>query len=515
MTLRLGPVALGCAATLLALTAGSNDAQACGGCFVPPSQTTVVSGHRMALSISPAQTVLWDQIEYSGDPQDFAWVLPIKPGAVLQVSNDAWFEALEAATATRVVAPQLNCPSPPFEAEGDSGCNSSPFGSRSSNELAGADSVGTGSGGNLPPPVDVVHQGTVGPYETVTLHANVQGALTTWLLDNDYDIDPDIQPIIDAYTAEGFDFIALRLAPDQGVKQMLPVRVVSPGAVPALPLRMVAAGTGANVALTLYVIGEGRWGTENFPGGTVDDANINWDFTTSASNYADVRAGVIGGADGRTWLTSYAKKGALLSNIDNPITGFPVQYQLSDSTQTFTIAETYVQQGLINGETSDTSCQFAATAHADSGDLVVNPCPSDGGACDPVPLGFIDARGLACGALDDLAVALTGMHPRDVWVNRLEADLPRAALASDLAIEASAEQVEVENWLPASTATNEPCPIVKAGVALPPSKTKGDPGDRKRRNQVAAGLTLLFAASMLARRALRRRITLGARPVST
>lgn len=514
MTLRLGPVALGCAATLLALTAGSSDAQACGGCFAPPSQTTVVSGHRMALSISPAQTVLWDQIEYSGDPQDFAWVLPIKPGAVLQVSNDAWFEALEAATATRVVAPQLNCPSFPAEAEGDSGCNSSPFGSRSTDSL-NAEGSSAGSGGAVPPPVTVVHQGTVGPYETVTLHANVQGALTTWLTDHEYEIDPDIQPIIDAYSAEGFDFIALRLAPNQGVRQMLPVRVVSPGAVPALPLRMVAAGTGANVALTLYVIGEGRWRTENFPGGTVDDANLSWDFPTSASNYADVRAGVIGGADGRTWLTSYSKKGALLSTLFNPLAGGTVQYQLSDGTQTFTIAETYVQQGFLNEETSDTSCQFAATSHADSGDLVVNPCPLEGGACDPVPLGFIDARGLACGTLDDLGVALTGMHPRDVWVNRLEADLPRAALGIDLAIQAHADQVEVENWLPASTATNAPCPVVKAGVALPPSKTKGDPGDRQRRNQVAAGLTLLFAASMLVRRAMRRRIALGARAVST
>jgi len=86
-----------------------SDARACGGCFHPEDQpeTTVVTGHRMAFSISTTQTVLWDQIQYAGNPKDFAWVLPGKPGARIEVANDAWFEALDAATTTRVVAPQL------------------------------------------------------------------------------------------------------------------------------------------------------------------------------------------------------------------------------------------------------------------------------------------------------------------------------------------------------------------------------------------------------------------------
>ncbi|HZO15089.1 MAG TPA: hypothetical protein VFB62_17560, partial [Polyangiaceae bacterium] len=63
-------------------------AHACGGCFVAGGGTrnTLVTGHRMALSVSLEQTVLWDQIEYSGDPTEFSWVLPIKPGARLELS---------------------------------------------------------------------------------------------------------------------------------------------------------------------------------------------------------------------------------------------------------------------------------------------------------------------------------------------------------------------------------------------------------------------------------------------
>ena len=78
-----------------------------------------------------------------------------------------------------------------------------------------------------PPPVTVTHEGTVGPYDTVTLHANVPNALPGWLTANGYAIDPSVAPIIDAYTAEGFDFIALRLLPGAGVQQMKPVRVIT------------------------------------------------------------------------------------------------------------------------------------------------------------------------------------------------------------------------------------------------------------------------------------------------
>ena len=74
----------------------------------------------------------------------------------------------------------------------------------------------------------MVHQGTVGPYDTVTLHANVPNALPSWLMANGYAIDPSVAPIIDAYVSEGFDFIALRMQPDTGVQQMKPVRVITP-----------------------------------------------------------------------------------------------------------------------------------------------------------------------------------------------------------------------------------------------------------------------------------------------
>src|SRR6185503_20261287 len=111
MRVRSGSIVLACLVTLAALGVASNDAHACGGCFHPEDQarTTVVTAHRMALSISQDQTVLWDQVQYAGEPQDFAWVLPVKAGAYIEVGTDAWFETLDAATSTRVLQRAQSC----------------------------------------------------------------------------------------------------------------------------------------------------------------------------------------------------------------------------------------------------------------------------------------------------------------------------------------------------------------------------------------------------------------------
>jgi hypothetical protein len=73
------PLAFFVPAFALALSlAPARDAAACGGCFHVPGESTQVASHRMVISISQTQSTLWDQIQYSGSPSTFAWVLPVK-----------------------------------------------------------------------------------------------------------------------------------------------------------------------------------------------------------------------------------------------------------------------------------------------------------------------------------------------------------------------------------------------------------------------------------------------------
>ena len=414
----------------------STDADACGGCFQPiTAESTVVTGHRMAMSISTTQSVLWDQIQYAGNPAEFSWVLPVKQGARVEVAQDAFFDVLEAGTSTRVIEPPEGCASPPSV-----GCSSS------DGDLAAMSGGGAGGGG-----VQVLHKGTVGPYETVTLSADDPGALNAWLEDNGYVVPDSIQPTIDAYVDEGFDFIALKLQPGQGVQAMKPVRVVTEGANLELPLRMVAAGAGAKVDLVLYVISEGRYETANFDNHVVPTELVTWDFRTASSDYAELRLKAL---EGNRWLTTYAQANAPLGRPFDAR-----QFNIGTSSGSgfasgspSSIAEAYFLQAADNGEALDEngnpiSVSAAATcspssALLSSGRLVVDNCDAEGNCAELQP-NEVPATAFACGNLDDIAVAITGMHPQDVFLTRLEASLPPSALNQDLQLQAAADQSNI------------------------------------------------------------------------
>ncbi|MFO0593102.1 MAG: DUF2330 domain-containing protein [Polyangiaceae bacterium] len=429
------------------------DASACGGCFHPPTSSTVVSGHRMALSVSMTRTVLWDQIQYQGDPTEFSWVLPIKPGARIEEADPAWFETLDASTDTVVQAPELDCSGGAF------GCGSSNFG--------GAVNYAEGdSGGEDPGHVTVVKQEVVGPYEAVTLSSQDPGALAAWLTSHGYDIPDDIQPIISAYVNEGFDFIALRLIPGNGVNLMKPVRVITDGASPVLPLRMVSAGTGAYTSIVLYVIGEGRWETKGYINKVVPENQIVWDGGANTSNYAELRQNLLSPAGGLAWLTTYAKKNTLVDSIDPDFGDYGNG-----------MADTYVYtlQDPSGTNYSDIQTCLQTIDAVDKAQLVVDTCDPSGMTCSDPPAGQTDARKFACGALTDLSTALVGMHPKDVWVTRLEGNLPHYALANDMELQASADQGEVNNFHVAESAVDYECPSAPAPFATKSNKTPSKP----------------------------------------
>ncbi len=478
---------------------------ACGACLAPPSQTTVVTGHRMALSVSPKQTVLWDQIEYSGAPEQFAWVLPVKPGAIVQLSSDAWFDTLDSATTTQIFQPQITC---------ENGSSGPSFGCGSSDSLAlsrGLEDSANGTGGG--PAVTVVSRGSVGPYSTVTLSTDTPGVLNQWLTDSGFAIDPASQPIVDAYVAEGFDFIALKLKHDANVQAMKPVRVVQPGADPSLPLRMVSIGTGSNVALTLFLISEGRWEAKNFSNAIVPTNLIAWDFKDSSSNYGVLRQTALEQNDGKTWLTTFAMQGGLLQQIQG-IPGFMsgIRTYSSPSSQGLadTMASAYIQQALGDGQLATDDCVARMAQLASAPTIVSNPCdlgkPYDDPSCGAVGANEIDARNLVCGLgqpepLDDVAVALNGLHPKDVWLTRIEANLPHAALANDLIVQPSATQTKVDNLKFASVAKNVEVVCGSGGSIVPLGANSDKSGPRGRENLVVlVGLGLLSLAAFARRR---------------
>lgn len=387
--MRLRPVIALSTLSIAAAVALANDANACGGCFVQQSENSIVSGHRMALSISTTQTTLWDQITYSGDPAEFAWVLPIRGQVDIGLSSDALFALLESYTTPQISSPFISCPPPP-----DCGGDGNAFGGGTS---------GTG-GGSEDGGVEIIAQEVVGPYETVQLTAEDPAALAQWLDSHGYNVPADVQPVIDDYVFEGFGFLALRLVPGQGVDSMRPIRVTTPGAAPALPLRMVAAGTGAITPISLWVLGEGRYEPENFPSFQVDPTALVWNWDEQKSNYSDLRQAGFAASDGAGWILEAGEP-----------TGSWMFQQLVDTAN-----------------------------------------------WDPIGSGYADETGEKAveNAEADVTTLLTGINENSLWISRMSAELARAALGQDLALQASSDQATIQRFFEAQNAVGTPpaCP---------------------------------------------------------
>ena len=470
----------------------TTDAAACGGCFHEPINlqvsASVVTDHRMAFALSPQQTVLWDQIRYSGAPSNFAWVLPVKPGARIEASTDAWLAALDASTQTVIVGPTVSCGGPPQverESSGGGGCGSS-FSSAGS--AVATDEDGGAADSATMPAVEVISQQVVGPHDAVTVRSSQGEALGTWLVANGYEIPGGMQPTIDAYASEGFDFIALKLAPGEGVQAMQPVRVVTPGADPSLPLRMVSAGVGSHVGLELFVLSGGRYETQNFPGATIDFTRLQWNPYLDVSNYSTLAAQAMGASGGTAWLTEYSGPASmsLFPGIQaNPGLAYAYTSTCVPSAPSCPIsaADGGTSATPEAGPGAESGASIDSGGVADSGPdaaafddsglladgalvdaLVPDADPGDGASNEP----SVDAGASADAALppapppmcaapvtcDDLALATTGLSAGTVWVTRLRADLPSGALANDLVLEASASQTTVTNLHTTETYTD-------------------------------------------------------------
>jgi uncharacterized membrane protein YgcG len=348
-------------------------------------ENTQVASHRMALSISKTQSTLYDQIKYSGDPSSFAWVLPVKGTVTIGLSSDALFNQLDALTQVTVTAPTVTCP-----------CSNGGTSASASSSGAFFDAGGGG--------VMVVAQQVVGPYETVQLSSQDPAALSSWMASHGYVIPSDLQPTISAYVAEGFDFLALKLEPGKGIDAMKPVRVTTPGAAPVLPLRMVAAGVGAKVPITLFMLAEGRYAPTNFPWFTISESALVWDFATSSSNYKTLRQQGFDATVGRGWLVETA----------NPTSAASITAPIMTTAQ-----------------------------------------------LDPMNSGYADdmGNGAEVAAQADLDTLLGGISPSSLWLTRIYAELPRAALDADLDVGAAKTQAPITGSLFATKFVNAPaCP---------------------------------------------------------
>jgi hypothetical protein len=443
---------------------GERQAAACGGCFRPPTETaTDVTDERMLLSVSPQQTTLYDQIRYSGNPSSFAWVLPIHGTVDVGLSADVLFDSVDALTQTTIPQPASSCTVP-------AACQN-----RNAYPVPALAAGGDASGG-----VTVLKQENVGPYATVQLSTTDPTALNTWLATNGFDIPADVQPVLDAYVSEGFDFLAMKLLPGQGVQSMRPVRVSSPGASLSLPLRMAAIGTGATVGITIWVVGDGRYEPQNFPFFHIDDTQLVWDWNTASSNYTTVRQQSEQALRGKGW------------EMESSIS-------LDEQAITSVILSGGINYGGYYGGGA------VAPAPADADYLpITNPDGTTAQTADQVRTA-------------DVTTLFAGMAGPSVRVTRMRSDISHAAMTADFVLQASQDQSEMSNVRVVTQSVNEQCSVYGSdcsvvGTGSPAAAAASGPhggGCTASPNGGDSSLSLGVIAGMIgfaARRARRRRV---------
>ena len=248
------------------------------------------------------------QIKYTGEADQFSWIVPLTSMPALSVGSDVLFQVLEPATrptfTTRfVVDGTCNTPS------GGSG-----FGCGGSvSESAGVAPPGGYDGGNASAPtIDVSFHGNIGPYDTVVVRSDDAGALETWLNENKYFVSPQASQIIQKYVATQSYFVALRLQSGHGVDEIQPLVVKLTAEEGCLPLQLTAIATTPDLRINVWVLGNGRAVPINYDELTLNYAKLDW--FGNGANYDRLVSDAANEAGGNAFLVEYAQPAASLAS---------------------------------------------------------------------------------------------------------------------------------------------------------------------------------------------------------
>jgi hypothetical protein len=378
--------ALVAAALVLSLSA---DARAMGALVSYPPGSAAATEVRLAFAGTGTPAVRWGSLRVQGTPTTFAWILPVRDGAYVDLASDAWLESLEAASAPRVIPPD---PTP------ECGLSAVP-------ETDG----------------DPSHRATVAP-EGVEVAAD-RTSLDASLAAHGLSLTSDLAPGIDAAAAAGLRFVVLVFtgAPDVRTRAVRVVDDSPPGASLSL-LRGAPTGT----AVTAYATEPGAVRIGYASSLALDPSLLRWG-GMGTSTYAAATEALLLGSPG-SWLVDTSAHEAAFDSV--PVQGGSAVPALDD---------TYFARAAAYADATDApaACSSAATAASTADTPVAVACPAGAAArvdvttacAEAVQAGEVDPSVFRCGGIsDDLALALSGMAPEQAWIMRartvLSADVP-------------------------------------------------------------------------------------------
>lgn len=305
------PLSAALAGAALGLVLHAPAARACGGffCDVVNNQPQPVdqTGENIVFAIDrQAGTVeAHIQIQYTGDPQKFAWIIPVTAVPDFSIGSEQLFNNLLASTVpTYAFTFTSDCEERERPQIGCATLALSDGGSFGTGDTSG---VTTTDGG-----FEVVKREIVGAFEIVVLSGGTSQEVYDWLSTNGYYQDMAALPIIEEYLKEKYYFAAAKLLHGAGTDEIQPIVMTYAGDTPCVPLRLTRIAAVPDMGVRVFGLGEARYVPANYRHVEINDAAIDW--VNLADNYTDVVREAIDtpGADGRAFVTEFVNSTGLI-----------------------------------------------------------------------------------------------------------------------------------------------------------------------------------------------------------
>lgn len=230
-------------------------------------------GVRMAIAIGPSSTTRWSEVTVPAGPA-VGWLVPIRPGASIEMVSNEWLSSLDTATAPRVLVPKVAAPC----ALHQSFESPSPW---------------VRPGASLAP----------SPIALPVTAADAQA----WAEGHGLSVGGVGPALVDLY-ASGWRVAAIELAASDSTRTSPTLRVTDDGGA-ILPLSITASDFDTKV--TLFVVGAGHATTADTR--EMNDSALEWSVT--GSSYTNLRRNLLGGGG---WLRESSSHDALFDSV--PIT---------------------------------------------------------------------------------------------------------------------------------------------------------------------------------------------------
>ena len=283
------------------------EADACGGTFCdagPRAMPVDQSGENILFVMDGGTVEAHVQIQYQGDPEAFAWIVPVMAVPEIEAGSDALFQNLLSATVPtfRTTSVFEDCGPERGRGGGFGGCNSEA-------EAVQEDGGGSESDGFNDPFEDdpqVVSRGTAGAFEYAVLEGGTIDGVVQWLDENGYAQDDDAPAELQAYLDKEFLFVAFKLRGGTGVDEIHPVVIRYEGDEPCVPIRLTRIAATDDMGVRAFFLGDSRVAPTNYRSVELNLAAIDWQ--TLGANYESVVTQAVDaeGSDGHGFVTEYA-----------------------------------------------------------------------------------------------------------------------------------------------------------------------------------------------------------------